>query len=57
MSFPKEISQSKIKLDENTEITVCVLDDGRLNNLPKPPVILSLQPLTEQQFNQLSPHQ
>lgn len=29
MSLPKVISQGKIKLDEHTEITVCILDDGR----------------------------
>lgn len=29
----------------------------RLNNLPKPPVILSLQFLTKEQYNQLSPKQ
>lgn len=29
MSLPKVISEGKIRLDERTEITVCILDDGR----------------------------
>lgn len=27
--IPKVISKGKIRLDENTEITVCVLDNGK----------------------------
>lgn len=42
MSFPKVISQSKIKLDENTEITVCVLDDGR-RIIPKDDMLVALK--------------
>lgn len=29
MALPKVISEGKIQLSDNVEITVCVLDDGR----------------------------
>lgn len=29
MSLPKVVSEGKLKLSDNVEITVCVLDDGR----------------------------
>lgn len=29
MATPKVISESKVKFSDDTEITVCLLDDGR----------------------------
>lgn len=42
MSLPKVISRNKIRLDENTEITVCVLDDGR-RIIPKDDMLVALK--------------
>lgn len=54
MSLPKVISQSKIELDENTEITVCVLDNGQ-RIIPEDDMLVALKflGLSEAEINNL----
>lgn len=59
MSIPKVIHESKIKLDEHTEITVCVLDNGQ-RIIPKDDMLKALHflGLSEAEINALlqAPH-
>lgn len=41
MELPKVISEGKIRLSDNVEITVCVLDDGR-RAIPKEDMLKAL---------------
>lgn len=54
MALPKVISEGKIRLSDDVEITVCVLDDGR-RIIPKEDMLKALQflGLNEAEINQL----
>lgn len=54
MSRPNVIHEGKIQLDENTEITVYVLDDGR-RIIPKDDMMIALKflGLSETEINSL----
>lgn len=54
MALPKVISEGKIRLSDDVETTVCVLDDGR-RIIPKEDMLKALQflGLNEAEINQL----
>lgn len=54
MAIPKVISEGKIHLSDDVEITFCVLDDGR-RIIPKEDTIKALQflGLNELEINQI----
>lgn len=54
MSLPKVISEGKIKLDDHTEITVCVLDNGQ-RIIPEKDMMTALKflGLSEDEINTL----
>lgn len=54
MSLPKVISEGKIKLDDHTETTVCVLDNGQ-RIIPKDDMQIALKflGLSEDEINTL----
>lgn len=54
MSLPKVIHEGKLKLDDHTEITVCVLDNGR-RIIPQDDMLIALKflGLSEAEINTL----
>lgn len=50
MALPKVIREGKIRLSDDVEITVCVLDDGR-RIIPKEDMIKALQFLGLNEFS------
>lgn len=54
MSLPKVISEGKTKLDDHTEITMCVLDNGQ-RIIPKDDMLIALKflGLSEAEINTL----